>query len=190
MGGEPKALLEVGGRRIIDRVVSALREVTDDLLVVTNTPELFASLGLPMVPDLWPDGGALGGIHTGLRAAAAPAVFNVACDMPFVSGPLGRAVAARAAEADVVIPRVAGQYETMHACYAKACLEPMERALRAGRLKVIGFFPEVRVLALDEAEVRRRAPGDPEQLFMNVNTPAELARARALAGAGAPAEHA
>jgi molybdopterin-guanine dinucleotide biosynthesis protein A len=190
MGGEPKALLEVGGRRIIDRVVAALRQVTDDLLVVTNTPELYASLGLPMVPDLWTDGGALGGIHTGLRAAGAPAVLNVACDMPFVSGPVARAVAARAPEADVVIPLVGGRYETMHACYAKACLEPMERALRAGRLKVIGFFPEVRVQTIDEAEIRRLAPVDPEHLFLNVNTPAELARARALAGAGAPAERA
>jgi molybdopterin-guanine dinucleotide biosynthesis protein A len=187
MGGEPKALLEVGGRRIIDRVVAALREVTDDLLVVTNTPELYASLGLPMVPDLWPDGGALGGIHTGLRAAAAPAVFNVACDMPFVSAPLARALAARAGEADVVIPRAPDQYETMHACYAKACLEPMERALRAGRLKVIGFFPEVRVLTVDAEEVRRVAGADPSRVFMNVNTPAELAQARALAGAGTPA---
>src|SRR5205085_5697502 len=61
MGGEPKALLELGGKRIVERVVDALGAVLADLLVVTNTPERYAFLGLPMVADRYPDGGALGG---------------------------------------------------------------------------------------------------------------------------------
>src|SRR6266536_2539261 len=65
MGGQPKALMELGGRRIIDRVVDVVRAVTDDLLIVTNTPELYASLALPMVPDVFPDHGSLGGIYSG-----------------------------------------------------------------------------------------------------------------------------
>src|SRR2546430_10774198 len=64
MGGEPKALLELGGKRIVERVVDALGAVLADLLVVTNTPERYAFLGLPMVADRYPDGGALGGIFT------------------------------------------------------------------------------------------------------------------------------
>ena len=69
MAGQPKALMEVGGRRIIDRVVAVMRAVTDDVLLVTNTPELYASLALPMVPDVFPDHGSLGGIYSGLKAA-------------------------------------------------------------------------------------------------------------------------
>jgi molybdopterin-guanine dinucleotide biosynthesis protein A len=179
MGGEPKALLEVGGKRIIERVVAAVGAVLDDLLVVTNTPERYAFLGLPMVPDAFPDGGALGGIYTGVRAAAGGAAFTVACDMPFLHPAIVRLVVERSGEADVVIPRTETQLETLHALYGKACLRPMERCLRAGRLKVVGFFPEVRVLELDTAAMAPyRAP---EVAFMNVNTPEELARARALA---------
>ena len=179
MGGEPKALLELGGKRIVERVVEALAAVLDELLVVTNTPERYAFLDLPMVGDRYPDGGALGGIFTGLAAAGGDAVFNVACDMPFLHPDVARLVLARAGEADVVIPRVGGQYETMHALYAKACLAPMEARLRAGRLKIVGFFPDVRVLEIDaDAVARHRAP---DVVFMNVNTPDELARARALA---------
>ncbi|HEV8583948.1 MAG TPA: molybdenum cofactor guanylyltransferase [Methylomirabilota bacterium] len=179
MGGEPKALLELGGKRIVERVVDALGAVLDDLLVVTNTPERYAFLGLPMVADRYPDGGALGGIFTGLAAADGDAAFTVACDMPFVHPEVVRLVVARAGEADVVIPRLGEQYETMHALYAKACLAPMETRLRAGKLKIVGFFPDVSVLEIDAAAVaRHRAP---ETAFMNVNTPEELARARALA---------
>jgi molybdopterin-guanine dinucleotide biosynthesis protein A len=179
MGGEPKALLPLGGRRIIERVLAAIAPVVDDVLVVTNTPERYAFLGLPMVGDAYPDGGALGGIYTGLRAAASPAVFTVACDMPFVHPAMVRMVVERAGEADVVVPRTGEQLETMHAVYGKACLPPMEACLRAGRLKIVGFFPEVRVVEVDAALMaQHRAP---DIAFMNVNTPADLARAHAVA---------
>ena len=182
MGGEPKALMDVGGARIVDRVVRALREVSDDLLLVTNTPDLYGALGLPMVPDVFPDSGSLGGIYSGLAAAPGGAAFTVACDMPFLSPDVMRLVTERADEADVVAPLVGGQWETLHACYGKACLGPIEQRLRAGRFKITGFFPDVRVLAVPEDEVARW--GRPEVVFMNVNTPDDLARARALAGGG------
>ena len=179
MGGEPKALMTLGGRRIVERVVAALAREVHDLLVVTNTPDLYAFLGVPMVSDALPDHGSLGGIYTGLLRAPGDAVFTVACDMPFLRADVARLVIARAAEADVVIPRVGDQLETLHACYARACLPAMEDRLRAGRLKITGFFDDVRVLEVDEAAIR--AVADPALVFMNVNTPDELARARAIA---------
>ncbi len=164
MGGEPKALMEVGGRRIIERVAEVLGQVTDDLLLVTNTPELYAWMGLAMVRDVFPDSGSLGGIYSGLEAAAGEAAFTVACDMPFLSAAVARLV-------------------TLHACYARTCLGPMERRLRAGQLKITGFWDEVRVLTIAEEDVARLA--DPAVVFSNVNTPEELARARVLAAAEA-----
>jgi molybdenum cofactor guanylyltransferase len=178
MGGAPKALMELGGRRIVERVVAAIAPVVDDLLVVTNTPELYAFLELPMVADVFPDHGSLGGIYSGLRAAPGDAAFTVACDMPFLTPEVTRLVVERAGEADIVIPRTGDQLETLHASYAKPCLPHMEERLRSGRLKIVGFFEAVRVLEIPETAVRSLA--DPEIVFMNVNTPDELARARAL----------
>ena len=178
MGGEPKALVELGGRRLIERVVAVVREVVDDVLVVTNTPELYRFLGLPMVPDVFADHGSLGGIYSGLAAASGAAAFTVACDMPFLHAAVARLVVDRAGEADVVIPRACDQLQTLHAVYGKACLPHMEARLHAGRLKIVGFFDAVRVLEVPEDDVARHA--DPAIVFMNVNTPEELARARAL----------
>ena len=76
MGGRPKALLELGGRWIIERVVDAVTPAVDDLLIVTNTPELYAFLKLPMVADVYPDHGSLGGIYSGLRAAPGGGVLQ------------------------------------------------------------------------------------------------------------------
>jgi molybdopterin-guanine dinucleotide biosynthesis protein A len=179
MGGRPKALLELGGRRIIERVLDAVRPVVDDVLIVTNTPDLYRFLDVPMVADVYPEHGSLGGIFTGLAAAPGDVAFTVACDMPFVHCEIARLVVARAGEGDVVIPRVGDQLETLHAVYGKTCLPHIEARLQAGRLKIVGFFESVRVVEVAEDEVARyRAP---EVAFMNVNTPEELERARALA---------
>ena len=179
MGGRPKALLQLGGRRIIERVLDAVAPVVDDVLIVTNTPELYGFLGVRMIADAYPDHGSLGGIFSGLAAAPGEAAFTVACDMPFLHREVARLVVARAGEGDVVIPRVGAQLQTLHAVYGKACLPAIEARLRAGRFKIVGFFDSVRVVEIDEGAVaRHRAP---EIVFMNVNTPEELARARALA---------
>jgi len=180
MGGRPKALLELGGRRIVERVVDAVAPAVDGLLVVTNTPELYAFLGLPMVGDVYPDGGSLGGIYSGLTAAPGQAAFTVACDMPFLHTDVVRLVVGRAGQGDVVIPRVGDQLETLHALYAKSCLPHMAERLAAGRLKIVEFFDRVRVVEIPAAEV---APyRDPAVVFMNVNTPDELAVARRTLG--------
>jgi molybdopterin-guanine dinucleotide biosynthesis protein A len=182
MGGRPKALMELGGRRIIERVMMALEAVVDDVLVVTNTPELYDFLGVPMVPDVYPDHGSLGGIYSGLKAATGEAAFTVACDMPFLRPEMVRLVVERAGAGDVVIPRVHGLYETLHAAYRKTCLPPMQARLTQGRLKIIDFFDAVQVVVIEEDELARY--GDPDIVFMNVNTPEELERARALAAGG------
>ena len=187
MGGRPKALMELGGRRIVERVVAAVAPAVDEVLVVTNTPELYAFLDLPMVGDVYPDRGSLGGIYSGLKAAPGDVAFTVACDMPFLHPDVVRLVVARAGEGDVVIPRVGGQWETLHAAYAKSCLPHIEARLVAGRLKIVEFFEGVRVVEIAEAAVGRYR--DPALVFMNVNTPEELERAQVLAAHLAQATH-
>lgn len=187
MGGRPKALLELGGRRIVDRVIDAVAPSVSDLLLVTNTPDLYAFLGLPMVGDVHPDGGSLGGIYSGLKAATGDAAFTVACDMPFLHRDVVRLVVERAGLGEVVIPRVGDRLETLHAVYAKSCLPHIEERLVAGRLKIVGFFDRVRVVEIPEAEIA--CYRDPAVVFMNVNTPDELEHARVLAAHLSQAAH-
>jgi molybdenum cofactor guanylyltransferase len=177
MGGEPKALLPFGGRPLIQHIVESLESVLPGCLVVTNTPELYAFLGRRMVADVFPEGGSLGGLYAGLLASGTPSALCVACDMPFVSPAFFAYLSGRAGEADVVIPEAAGELQPLHAVYGRGCLPAMERQLRANRLKVIGFLDEVRVLTVPAATVAGFR--DPELLFMNLNTPEDLASARA-----------
>ncbi len=176
MGGSPKALIPFDGRPLVQHIVETITAVLPDCLIVTNSPELYGFLGLPMVGDVFPEGGSLGGIYSGLAAVPGDAALCVACDMPFLSPGLLGYLAEGAGDADVVIPDAAGELQPLHAVYGKGCLPAMERRLRARQLKITGFFEEVRVLRVPDAVVARFEA--PELAFMNLNTPDDLARAR------------
>jgi molybdopterin-guanine dinucleotide biosynthesis protein A len=170
--GKNKALMLLDGRRLIDRVVAVLREVFADLLIVTNDPELYADLQLPMVGDVYPDKGALGGIYSAIYHASTPYCFVVACDMPFLNTAMMRYLISQIANNDVVMPDIHGDMEPLHAIYSKTCLQPIRRCLETNRLKIISFFPEVRVCTIMASDIQRF---DPNLLaFRNLNTPEEF----------------
>jgi len=181
-GGGPKGLERVGGVRIIDRVALALAQQTDDLLLVANDPDAGAWLpGVRTVADIHTGRGSLGGIHAALVRAGTP-VMVVAWDMPFVPTFLLRELR-RLGESghDVAIAESGSRrgVEPLCAWYAPSCVPAIERALAAGRGEVISFFGDVRVARMPADEVA--AHGDPARMFMNVNSPDELALAERYA---------
>ena len=180
--GTDKAFVRVLGRPLIEEALAQLAGLGSETLIVTNQPDDYRYLGVPLHGDVLPDKGALGGLYTALAAATRPHVLCVACDMPFVVRPLLEHLVGLAADADtdVVVPRVGGEAEPFRAVYTRAaCLGPIRRALDAGRMRMISFYPEVRVRWVEAAEIDRY---DPRHLsFFNVNTPEDLEAARRLA---------
>ena len=183
LGGVNNALLEVGRRTNIDRVLSVLARLATDLVIVANDTELASLAGSRLVLDAEPHAGVLPALEQGLSQAAGDLAIVVACDMPFLSEPLLRDLVARAAAADVVIPIVEGRPEPMHAVYRREpCLAAIRAALAAGERRMISFLDRVRVARVDEPALRAT---DPElRSFFNTNTPEDLAHARELANAG------
>jgi molybdopterin-guanine dinucleotide biosynthesis protein A len=149
--------------------------VCDEVLVVAYRGD--RPLPYRIVPDLYAAGGSLGGLYSGLYAASNDYALAVATDMPFLSLPLLRWMLDQPRDYDVLVP-LREEPEPLHAVYAKRCLEPMRRRLESGRLKITGFFEDVRVRLVDAATL---AVYDPEGLsFFNINTPEDLERARLI----------
>ena len=177
-GGQPKGLQLVESERIIDRVAAALREVTDELLLVANDPGAAAWLpGVRTAGAVRTGEGALGGLHAALAHAGGSAALVVAWDMPFVAVGLLRALRALGeAGADAAVPEseTSGRgVEPLCAWYGPSCLAAIERRLDAGDRRVVAFFEDVRVSRFAAADVARW--GDPERIFWNVNSPSDLA---------------
>ena len=180
-GGSPKGLRELGGRRILDRVVDAITAaVGAPPLLVANAPDAGSwAPALRCIPDVRSGAGSLGGIYTALCDAPGP-VLCVAWDMPFVSEDLLRTLIAGSDGFDAFLPESGGRrgLEPLCAVYGQACRAPIEQAIARGDLRAIAFHDAVRVgtLSLD----RVRAFGDPETLFFNVNRPDDLERAEQI----------
>ena len=177
-----KAALLIAGepllRRVVRRVEVALAEV-----VVLGPPELAVLVpGVRVLPDARPGLGPLGGLETALRTVSEQHVFVVACDMPFVSRALVRAMGAMALgdrSADAVVLRTSRGTEQLHAVYARSCLPAIERQLDAGDLALRHLLDRLRVRELSEDDA---AIYDPAGLSaFNANTPQEWERALRLA---------
>ncbi len=178
--GLDKALLEVQGQPLLVRTVQTLAVLSDDVLVVANDPSRYEALRLParLVADEQSGMGALMGLLSGLKAARHSYALAVACDMPFLSLPLLRHMVTLVEGQDVVIPRLDGMLEPLHAIYGKSCLPFMARLLEHKCRQIIAFFREVKVRYVDEHEVDRL---DPLHLsFVNVNTPGDWERVQTL----------
>ena len=170
--GRNKALLPVAGRPLIQWIAERVRDVADETMVVTRTPDTYAFLRIPVVRDRYENVGPLAGLHAALQAAKKEWVFTLACDMPLVDPVVIRYMLTLTADADVVMPLVGGREEPLHALYRReVCLPAVERAITAGRRRLISFLPEVRVRYVPERELRAV---DPElNSFANANTPTE-----------------
>jgi molybdopterin-guanine dinucleotide biosynthesis protein A len=155
LGGLDKSRLVISGRTILERQLDALRPVAERVVIVTSDVVRYRDTGLPVVADFVPGGGSLGGIYTALRESDGP-VLVLACDMPFVTAPFLARLLDEGRGADVALPRDAGGYHPLCACYAQTCTDPIRRRLEAGTLKVVDLLGGGRVLCVNHIRPRRR----------------------------------
>ena len=174
-----KAFLQMGQKSIIEREIEVLSTFFSRIIVVTNTPENHEHLRVSLVSDLVPGKGPLGGIYSGLMAPKDKYNFVVSCDLPFLNAGLISYMIELTEGHDIVVPRLNGLVEPLHAIYSKHCLIPIKRQLDRNELKIQSFFGEVKVRYIRESEIKKY---DPKGIaFFNVNTEEDLGKARLIA---------
>ncbi len=170
--GRNKALVEMNGTRLIERVIRVIEPLFEHLIIITNTPRDYAYLKLPLVEDVIKGLGPLGGIFTGLQTMSDEAGFFVACDMPFLNGQLIHHMMDVMEGFDVVVPKVDWKIEALHAIYTKRCIPVIKALIDKQDYQIIKIFQSVRVRYLSKEEIR---DFDPELTsFFNINRPEEL----------------
>ena len=183
--GREKLAEVIAGKSLIERAISRLSALSPEILIVISQKQARSSLPSYTYPeaktvvDLYPETGSLIGIYTGLVHSSNFLNLVVACDMPFLNLDLLRYMVKVAHGFDVVIPRIGDKMEPLHAVYSRNCMGPMENLIGQDNLKITGFFDSVKVRYVGEEELDKF---DPEHLsFFNINTEADLKRARMLA---------
>ena len=180
--GYDKVLETVGNRSLLQLVVSGVASLGSEVIIVATSKQIVPqSIDYPrlkVVTDIYPGKGPLGGIYTGLATSTSFYNLVVASDMPFLNQTLLRYMIQLAANFDLVVPRVGNLVEPLQAVYAKSCLTPIECMIKQDKLSVNQLFRLVKTRYVEAEEIERF---DPNHLsFFNVNTKADLKRAREL----------
>jgi molybdopterin-guanine dinucleotide biosynthesis protein A len=172
--GRDKAFLQYRGRTLLARALDLAHSVAAEVRIV-GSKEKFAAFA-PVVEDVFPDCGPLGGIHAALLASATELNVILAVDTPRMSATFLQYLisqARKAPEASVVVPSLDGAWQPLCAIYRPEFAAVAENALRAGRNKIDSLFGAVRtrVIELEELELAKFPIG----IFCNLNTPEEWA---------------
>jgi molybdenum cofactor guanylyltransferase len=175
--GKNKALVRIGGKRILDRIYEVFTILFDKIILVTNDPIQYMEWDFDIVTDIFPIRSSLTGIHTGLFYITTPYAFFIACDIPFIKKELIEILLDSVEPSiDIVIPETSKGVEPLCSVYSKRCFKPIEEQLEKKSLKIQRMFQKVRVKKIPEDILRTI---DPDLVSLsNINTPDDLARAK------------
>lgn len=188
--GEDKRHLLVGEQTLLERSLEILQTVFEKVVIVIaqDSPPL-EPVANPVVRDIIPDCGSLGGLYTGLKQASTEHAFVVACDMPFLNPLVIRYFVNLRTRADLVIAKLSNGLHPMHAVYGKSCLLPLEQMIAARNLKIQDLANQAALRIRFVTETDLAAIDPTARSFHNVNTPADLEAARSFTARSGQPKH-
>jgi molybdopterin-guanine dinucleotide biosynthesis protein A len=180
--GRSKFLEIIEDKSLIQWVVDRLAVLSTEIIIATARGEAIpcsSAVEIKTVADMYPRKGPLAGIYSGLMASSSSRAIVVGCDTPFLSVGLLEYMTQTSPTFDIAVPRIKDKVEPLCAVYSKNCLAPIQELLEQNELRIIELFRMVKVRYVEEDEINSF---DPEHLsFFNINSQADLERARRLA---------
>ncbi|HET7627340.1 MAG TPA: molybdenum cofactor guanylyltransferase [Bacillales bacterium] len=175
MGGNMKSFLRFGGETIVERQLRIMKDVCDEVIIVTNRQERFSDFGVQVVSDNFPGKGPLAGIEAAFTSAAHEILWIAGCDMPYVSRDAAQILldSCEKGHHDAAIPVIDGVIHPLFGVYHRRKAAVLKDLLQRDTLKVRAFLDEIdthyvdgKVFCLHEVDPR---------FVTNVNTPDEYA---------------
>jgi molybdopterin-guanine dinucleotide biosynthesis protein A len=175
-----KAFAQIAGRSVISIIVDKFTRLFDEIIIISNEPELYQELGPAVYTDIYPRMGPVSGIHAGLCHARHDQVFILGCDVPFMNMEMVEYMFSQLGDYDSVVPEIDTYLQPLSAVYSKKCLPVLTKCLENNKVKLIRIFEELNPLILNRNELEKF--GVVEELFLNVNDMEALNKAKEIAG--------
>jgi len=122
-----KAMLKVGAETIIGRITNLMNSVFSDVFIVTNTPEEYKFLNIPLYEDIHKSKGPLSGIHSGLVYSLTDKNFFISCDLPLISKELIEHIVEFKSDKLIRYCFASGRHHYLAGIYHKDLLPEIER---------------------------------------------------------------
>jgi molybdopterin-guanine dinucleotide biosynthesis protein A len=177
--GRDKAQISWGGSTLLNHAIENLKHVTSEVFVVGAVST--DKLPVPVLPDKLPGAGPLAGIQAALNHSKTNWNFILAVDLPLVTPQMLDWIAAFQADASriAIVPRVKSRLQPICAVYHRNLLPEINAALGQQQSSIHRLLERLSTRIIEEDELI--ASGFAPEMFLNVNTPEDLERARAIA---------
>jgi len=157
--GTDKSRLKIENETFTERIYKTLLELTDTITVVRAEQ------------DIYPNWGALGGLHTALSVCESEWALVVACDLPFVTAELFKHLASLRTDHDAVVPLQSdGRPQPLAAFYrTQPCRARATELIETGHRRPLDLLELVNTRWVPFTELTNLDQA--EKFFVNINTP-------------------
>lgn len=128
--GVNKALLQLGEQKIIERIVDLMRSLFSEVIIITNTPEEYKFLDLPLFEDIHKWKGPLAGIHSALVHSQTEKIFVLSCDVPLMTKEMIEYIINFETDKPIKFCEAAGYHQPLAGVYTKSILTTVEEFLK------------------------------------------------------------
>ena len=172
--GFDKQLLEIHRVRLIDRLIENLKKEFNDIIIVTNRPELYCDFEEVITEDIIKQKGPLSGIHAGLSITKSKYAFVLACDMPEINIDYIRFMKGKLDQENTLacVTKHGDRIQTFNAFYSVEIKNKIEEYLYADRRSINSLLKDLNITYISEEEARKFSPN--LDMFLNLNTKEDL----------------
>lgn len=169
-----KGFIKIGNATIIEKNLSLLKELFDEVFISANIPDVYFYLGAPMIGDVLPSRGPMSGIYSALINTKNECAFVITCDMPFVKTDLILFICkkhdeiSRSKSIDATIPICSGKLQPLFGVYCKTVLPYFERCVLNDKTSMRRLLSEINAYFIDESDIMKIDPDG--RSFININT--------------------
>ena len=169
--GTEKGLIQWKGKSLIEHAIGILTPVCKNILISANNDH-FDSLGYPVIQDLIPDSGPMGGIFSTLTKSETKYNFIIPTDTPFVTPELYRYLISHAGSFDVIVPvDHVFFFQPLCAVYSISVLPAMEAQINK---QILGFTPLFKKVEIKAVQLHSALGFYKSNTFYNINSRADL----------------
>ncbi len=172
--GFDKQLLKIDERRLMDSLIQKLHKDFEEIIIVTNRPDLYIGLSHIITSDILKDKGPLGGIHAGLKQSSSQYAFVVACDMPNINMEYVNFMKDRLSSSNCMgcVTEFGNWIEPFSSFYSIELVDYIEKYLESNRRSINGLIQDFDITYIKENHARKFSPN--WDMFLNLNTKEDL----------------
>jgi len=174
--GENKALLPLGKKKVIEHIADLMCSIFADVILITNSPDEYEFLNLPLYEDIFKVGGPLAGIHSGLENSNTEDNYILSCDMPLMKADIIKSIIEFKTKKPVTVCKSEGFIQHLAGRYSKSISQTAGKLLQQEgenvklknekhRAKVYSLLNEVGFETIEAEEILGYHP----KIFFNMN---------------------